>query len=194
MGTITATTENLALALGTVIHAASKDAARPILHGVYLESYPRGGLRCVAADNYRIAVAPVENGTADESLILHLDSAAELLRMVKKERVSTDLTITTDDPGHATATWGRGSSLGLQVIDGVFPNYQQVLPVSRDGDRTIGLDAATIAEAAKAHAPGARRGAERNVRVTVNADPLAPIVVRPQVGTSFEVIMPVRLS
>ena len=55
MGTITIRTDDLANALGHVVHAASRDEARPILNGVCFDAHPLGkGLRIVAADNYRI--------------------------------------------------------------------------------------------------------------------------------------------
>ena len=190
MGTITATTADLALALGTVIHAASKDAARPVLRSVMLEP-GRLGVRAVAADNYRIAVRDFA-GTADGPMILDLDDAATLHKLLRAEKVTSDLTIVAVNPGRATATWAFDSrTLGLRLIDGTYPNYLQVIPAEREGDLTIGLCAAQIAEAVKAHG-----GAKGNVRVTVNRESvLVPIIVRPQhdAADAFEVIMPVAL-
>ena len=199
MGTITATTADLALALGTVMHAASKDAARPVLHSVMLEP-GRLGVRAVAADNYRIAVRDFA-GTADGPMILDLDDAATLHNLIKAERVTSDVAITEDNPDRGTATWAYGArTIGLRLIDGTFPNYLQVIPPdTRKGDLVIGIAGAYIAEAAKALAPskpglyGQRAGA--NLRVTLNTDPRAPVIVRPQDpdSTAFEVIMPVAL-
>jgi DNA polymerase III subunit beta len=129
----------LAEALRQVIPAASRDDARPILTGVLLVA-EGSGLRLVATDSYRLAVrdlpgeatvAAALGGTSGErkQVLVPAKALGELGRLL-------------------TATPGEGDSAGVEVsfsdrdacfdtgrarvstrlIEGQFPNYQQLIP------------------------------------------------------------------
>ena len=162
-------------ALGEVTFAAATDEARPILTGV-LAKFEGDKLTLAAADNYRIAVKtltildPVE----ETSVVVPARSLHELSRVLSD----------TDDPVDIVLSPSRnqilfhieGFDLVSRLIDGQFPNYQQVLPkgfttkaiVDRDqllaAVRLASLIASSSANIVKLHV-----GKESEIGVTVSA-------------------------
>lgn len=116
-------------ALAGVTFAAASDEARPILTGV-LTRFAGDSLTLAAADNYRIAVRTVPLGAPAEeaSIVVPARSYSELTRILGE----------TDDPVEIRLAPSRsqvifsvdGTELVSRLIDGQFPNYQQVLPAS----------------------------------------------------------------
>lgn len=116
-------------ALAGVVFAAATDEARPILTGV-LTRFSGSTLTLAAADNYRIAVRTIDLGApADEaSIVVPGRSYAELMRILSD----------TDEPVGIVLAPSRnqvvfrveGTELVTRLIDGQFPNFQQVLPAS----------------------------------------------------------------
>ena len=114
-------------ALTEVAFAAASDEARPILTGV-LARFEGDRLTLAAADNYRIAVKtiPILDAVEDTSLVIPARSLTELTRVLAD----------TDDPVDLVIAQARnqvvfhldGIDLVSRLIDGQFPNYQQVLP------------------------------------------------------------------
>jgi DNA polymerase III subunit beta len=165
-------------ALNEVAFAAASDEARPILTGV-LARFEGDRLTLAAADNYRIAVKtilildPVE----DTSLVIPARSLTELTRVLAD----------TDDPVDLVIAQARnqvvfhldGIDLVSRLIDGQFPNYQQVLPkahttraiVDREellkAVRVAALIASASANIVKLQVGG---DADTGILVTANAD------------------------
>ena len=116
-------------ALSEVTFAAASDEARPILTGV-LAKFEGNKLTLAAADNYRIAVRTIEILDAVEavSVVIPARSLHEL------ERLLADV----DEPVELVLATARnqvlfrldGIDLVSRLIDGQFPNYQQVIPAS----------------------------------------------------------------
>ncbi|MFI5253937.1 MAG: DNA polymerase III subunit beta [Candidatus Limnocylindrales bacterium] len=114
-------------ALSEVVFAAASDEARPILTGV-LTRFEGDRLTLAAADNYRIAVKTVGimDPVEDTSVVVPARSYHEL------ERILAD----SDDPVDVVLAPSKnqilfhleGVDLVSRLIDGQFPNYQQVLP------------------------------------------------------------------
>jgi DNA polymerase III subunit beta len=114
-------------ALDETAFAAATDEARPILTGV-LAHFEGDHVTLAAADNYRIAVKtiPLLDPVEDASLVIPARSLNEL------GRVLADV----DDPVEIVISTARnqilfhleGIDLVSRLIDGAFPNYQQVLP------------------------------------------------------------------
>ncbi len=131
--------KELKRALSQVVFASASDEARPILTGV-LTRLSGDKLTLAAADNYRIAVRslaildPVE----DISLVVPGRSYAELMRVL------TD----TDDPVDIMLASSKSQVLFhandvdivSRLIDGQFPNYQQVLPTSHSTKAIVERD------------------------------------------------------
>jgi DNA polymerase III subunit beta len=113
--------------LGEVTFAAATDEARPILTGV-LARFEGDKLTLAAADNYRIAVKTiiVLDAVEETSVVIPARSLHELSRILSD----------TDEPVELMLSHSRnqilfhleGIDLVSRLIDGQFPNYQQVLP------------------------------------------------------------------
>ncbi len=116
-------------ALAETIFAAASDEARPILTGV-LARFEGDRLTLAAADNYRIAVRTVDilDPVESVSVVIPARALAELARVLSD----------TEDPVELVLAQARnqvlfhveGIDLVSRLIDGQFPNYQQVLPQS----------------------------------------------------------------
>src|SRR5215213_1871604 len=131
--------KELKRALSEVVFAAATDEARPILTGV-LTRLSGDKLTLAAADNYRIAVRslPILDPVEDTSLVVPARSYAELMRVL------TD----TDDPVDIMLASSKsqilfhveGADIVSRLIDGQFPNYQQVLPSSHSTRAVVDRD------------------------------------------------------
>jgi len=117
----------LRAALEETTFAAASDEARPILTGV-LARFEGNQLTLAAADNYRIAVKTIAvlDPVEETSLVIPARSLNEL------GRILADV----DDPVEVVLAPARnqvlfhleGIDLISRLIDGQFPNYQQVIP------------------------------------------------------------------
>jgi DNA polymerase-3 subunit beta len=114
-------------ALAETAFAAASDEARPILTGV-LARFEGDQLTLAAADNYRIAVKtlPILDPVPETSVVIPARALNELARVLAD----------TDDPVDVVLAGARnqvlfhldGIDLVSRLIDGQFPNYQQVMP------------------------------------------------------------------
>ena len=116
-------------ALAETAFAAASDEARPILTGV-LARFEGDQLTLAAADNYRIAVKtiPILDAVPETSVVIPARALNELARILAD----------VDEPVEVVLAGGRnqilfhldGIDLVSRLIDGQFPNYQQVVPQS----------------------------------------------------------------
>jgi DNA polymerase-3 subunit beta len=116
-------------ALAETAFAAASDEARPILTGV-LARFEGDQLTFAAADNYRIAVKtiPILDAVPQTSVVIPARALNELARVLAD----------VDDPVEVVLAAGRnqvlfhldGIDLVSRLIDGQFPNYQQIVPTS----------------------------------------------------------------
>jgi DNA polymerase-3 subunit beta len=114
-------------ALAETAFAAASDEARPILTGV-LARFEGDQLTLAAADNYRIAVktVPILDPVPETSVVIPARALNELARVLAD----------VDDPVEVVLAASRnqvlfhldGIDLVSRLIDGQFPNYQQVMP------------------------------------------------------------------
>jgi DNA polymerase III subunit beta len=120
---------DLRRALAEVVFAAATDEARPILTGV-LTRFAGDRLTLAAADNYRIAVKslPILDAVEDTSLVVPARSYAELMRVLADSDEPIDIMLATSKSQILFHL--EGIDLVSRLIDGQFPNYQQVLPTS----------------------------------------------------------------
>ncbi|MET0772343.1 MAG: DNA polymerase III subunit beta [Candidatus Limnocylindrales bacterium] len=126
-------------ALSEVTFAAASDEARPILTGV-LTRFAGERLTLAAADNYRIAVKSIDvlSPVEDVSLVIPARSYVELMRVLAD----------TDDPVDIMLAPARSQvifhvdtiDLVSRLIDGQFPNYQQVVPTSHSSRAVVDRD------------------------------------------------------
>jgi len=125
----------LATMLGNVAYAQSTDETRYILNGVYF-NFKDGKLALVATDGRRLALVSKEMAVPAASagaIILPAKTVAELLRLLGKgeklkiafnERRAAFQIDTGKDAGGLTDS----IYLFSKVVEGNYPNYQQVIP------------------------------------------------------------------
>lgn len=125
----------LAAMLGNVAYAQSTDETRYILNGVYF-NFKDGKLSLVATDGRRLALVgkemPVPAGSAG-AIILPAKTVAELLRLLGKgeklkiafneRRAAFQIETGKDSSGLTDSIY-----LFSKVVEGNYPNYQQVIP------------------------------------------------------------------
>lgn len=113
--------------INTVARAASRDETRPVLTGILIK-FSREKVKMVATDSYRLSVCEtkaVTTLTDKKEVIVPRSSMEELARIcgqVKPERVTVGLI-----DGQAIFSAGN-IFLTSRLIEGQFPNYQQLLP------------------------------------------------------------------
>ncbi len=114
-------------ALEETTFAAASDEARPILTGV-LTRFEGDHVTFAAADNYRIAVKriPVLDPVEDMSLVIPARSLSELARVLAD--VDDPVEIVLSPARNQVLFHLEGVDLVSRLIDGQFPNYQQVIP------------------------------------------------------------------
>jgi DNA polymerase-3 subunit beta len=146
----------LAEALRQVIPAASRDDARPILTGVLLVA-EGSGLRLVATDSYRLAVrdlpgettlAAALSGAAAEGrhVLVPAKALGELQRLLGAGTGSeggsqVELSFSDRDACFDTAR----ARVSTRLIEGQFPNYQQLIPSGYPNRLTVVREAFTEA-------------------------------------------------
>jgi DNA polymerase-3 subunit beta len=114
----------LAESLRQVVPAASRDDARPILTGVLLAAH-EGGLRLVATDSYRLAMRDLPGVSmlaGDQRVLVGAKGLAEVQRLLRDGDIEVFL-------AERDVTFRVGSAdITTRLIEGEFPNYQQLIP------------------------------------------------------------------
>ena len=125
----------LATMLGNVAYAQSTDETRYILNGVYF-NFKEGKLTLVATDGRRLALVGKEMTVPAASagaIILPAKTVAELLRLLGKgEKVKIAFNERRAafqiDTGKVAGGLTDSIYLFSKVVEGNYPNYQQVIP------------------------------------------------------------------
>ncbi len=113
-----------ALALRQVVRAASKDDLRPILTGVLLTTHA-GGLRLVATDSYRLAVRDLKGVSMLEEgqrVLVAAKGLAEVQRLAGDGEI--EVVLRERDVVFRTSR----AEVTARLIEGEFPNYEQLIP------------------------------------------------------------------
>jgi DNA polymerase-3 subunit beta len=127
-------------ALRQVVPAASKDDARPILTGVLLTA-SSDGLRLVATDSYRLALRDLQGVSmlAEGQKVLvaakGLGEVQRLLTSAGTDQIDVVL-------GEREVLFRVGTAeVTTRLIEGEFPNYQQLIPSGYPNRLTVARDA-----------------------------------------------------
>jgi DNA polymerase-3 subunit beta len=113
-----------ASALRQVVRAASKDDLRPILTGVLLASYG-GGLRLVATDSYRLAVRDLKGVSMlpeGQRVLVAAKGLGEVQRLAGDGEI--EVVLRERDVVFRTSR----AEVTARLIEGEFPNYEQLIP------------------------------------------------------------------
>jgi DNA polymerase-3 subunit beta len=126
--TVKVKAEELRMAINQVVFAAASEESRPVLTGVDAE-FDGDQLTLAAADGFRLAVRKLSLDTpVDEklSVIIPARSLAELNRLITDQQEPVELTI---NPKKSQTVFRlRNAEMVSQLIQGTFPNYEQLIP------------------------------------------------------------------
>lgn len=125
-------------------YAISLDETRRALNGAYVE-LAGSSIKMVATDGHRLAYVERERGkkrgaAKDLKMILSRKAITELAKMAAEAEDSTIALIENDN--HAIFEFD-GQTLLAKLIDGVFPNYEQVIPKTFQKIATLDKDELT---------------------------------------------------
>ena len=119
------------------LYAVSTDEARYNLNGVYLETKPEEGLlRMAATDGHRLALVDrkiegVDLSKFDKGVIVPKKGINELKRLLEEDDEPVKIGF---KKGHAVVK-KKDVLLVNRLIDGTFPDYEQVIP--KDLNKTL---------------------------------------------------------
>ena len=140
-------TDTLRRMIGQVVLAAATDESRPILTGV-LAVFEGDRLTMAAADGYRLSVQsiPLDKSVEEKTeIIIPARALAELARISAGQEDPVDVAIT---PARNQILFHlHDVDLVSQLIEGRFPDYQQIIP-SGHSNRAV-LDVASFLKAAR---------------------------------------------
>jgi DNA polymerase-3 subunit beta len=146
--TITLGAQELKTALSQVVLVASSDDSRPVLGGVYI--YQKDDeLVVVATDSYRLAekiIKPVNiNNKKQEPvrIVIPARSAQEVLRSIEED--TQEVTLVYD--GSQAIFKIDTIEIVSRLIDGAFPDYQQLIPT--DAQTVVTIDTKAFTSIAK---------------------------------------------
>lgn len=127
------------------VYAVSTDETRPALNGALFQM-AEGEIRLVATDGHRLAKATLKHPAATKGalkgdVILPLKALNHLARLLPEagDNVGVELSKT-----HARFVLGN-TTLTTKLIEGPFPNYEQVLPKNNTKHLTVSRDALSSA-------------------------------------------------
>lgn len=165
----------LRTALSETAFAAATDEARPILTGV-LARFEGSELTLAAADNYRIAVKtiPILDPVEETAIVIPARSLHELIRVLSDTDDPIDLVLS---PSRNQVLFHlEGIDLVSRLIDGQFPNYQQVVPKAHTTKAVVDRDQllkavrlASLIASSSANIVKLRVGPDAETGVTVTA-------------------------
>src|SRR3989449_4095202 len=126
--------------VGHVAFAASSEESRPILNGVLWELRP-DRMRMVATNGHRLAKMDVPaSGGSTADLIVPPKALEQIRRLIAAD---ADMEIARSD-NHLGFRAG-GTLVFSRLIEGPYPNYEQVIP--RENDKSATVDKAAMAAA-----------------------------------------------
>ncbi|MFZ5918102.1 MAG: DNA polymerase III subunit beta [Chloroflexota bacterium] len=127
--------------ISQVVLAAATDESRPILTGV-LVKFDGPQFTMAAADGFRLSVrhAHLERAVPEPiSVVIPARALAELARISSDEELSVSMSIT---PSRSQVLFRLANTdLVSQLIEGRFPDYEQIIPKRRDTRAIVGTDA-----------------------------------------------------
>ncbi|MDZ7781236.1 MAG: DNA polymerase III subunit beta [Gemmatimonadota bacterium] len=134
--------------LSRLIHhtsfAVSTEESRPILNGVLWE-LRAGEMRMVATNGHRLArmsVSVEDTGTTSADFIVPPGALQQVQRLFKD-----DDTLTVARSGNHLGFQGEKTEIYTRLIEGTYPNYEQVIP--KDNDKVATVEKKALASAVR---------------------------------------------
>ena len=127
--------------VGHVAFAASTEESRPILNGVLWE-LRADRMRMVATNGHRLARMDVPaKGTAGQADLIVPPKALDQIRRLFKSEDEIEIARSENHLGFRSAS----TQVYTRLIEGPYPNYEQVIP--RENDKVATMDKATFISA-----------------------------------------------
>ena len=122
--------KNIYELIKNTIYATSDDKTRETLGGILVEKQ-KGGLRMVATDGHRLAMADrafagEEDRAIQRSVIIHQRGAKEVKRMIEELGKKNKIKIGLGEK--SVVVKGGEETIVIRLIEGEFPNYKKVIP------------------------------------------------------------------
>ncbi len=118
-------------AMAATAHAMAKGDVRYYLNGMHLE-LDGAALRCVASDGHRMAVADValpKRAARNAAIIVPRDGIKELIALL--DGAGEEETVDLEFADNRLRVQRGAVTLGVQLVDGTFPDYRKVLPPAK---------------------------------------------------------------
>ena len=175
-------------ALRQVISAASRDDARPILTGVLIAAAP-DGLRFVATDSYRLGLRDLDGVDVlpeGQKVLVAAKGLAEVQRLLVSSAAGGKGEQTIEVVlGERDVLFRVGTTeVTTRLIEGEFPNYQQLIPTGYPNKLTVARDALQAAVNRVRLVGGGRDGAA--IRLAMSAEGLQLSAIAQDVGEAHE--------
>jgi len=126
-------------AINQVAFAAATEESRPVLTGVHAE-FEGDRLTLAAADGFRLAVRKLPlDSVVDEkvTVIIPARSLAELNRLISDQEEPVELTINSKKSQVIVKL--RNVEMVTQLVQGTFPNYDQLIPQGHTTKAVVNL-------------------------------------------------------
>ncbi|MCD0168020.1 DNA polymerase III subunit beta [Deinococcus sp. 23YEL01] len=155
---------DLAAAINGTVYAASTAAFQAVFRGQLITG-DTDGMRIVASDGYRVAIADLPTPTPQPiKAIIHATHTRELARMIAG---TSDVTLQINATHATIRTADQKLTLTMPLMDGDFPDYRRVLP---DTDSSITLPAADLRESLTRVSVMADKNANNRCTITHTED------------------------
>lgn len=141
-------------AISQVVFAAAPDDSRPVLAGVLMR-VGAGSLTLAAADGFRLAVRTLEapSGAPDLQMIVPARTLNEVARLLPGDEGEEVAISTTPGGNQVYIAFGK-TEITSRLIDGVFPDYQRIIP--SDAKTSVHINTTDLLRATRAAAVFAR--------------------------------------
>ncbi|MEP6710124.1 MAG: DNA polymerase III subunit beta [Candidatus Saccharibacteria bacterium] len=121
------TVDDFKQAVSQTIITTSSDSSRPVLTGVYWHSF-EGFLYLSGTDGYRLSERKLVETKSEIAAIIPSTSLQEVLRTITDDTIEVELLF---DDTQVRFRIGE-SEITSRLIDGVFPDYRQLIPKKSD--------------------------------------------------------------
>ncbi|MGH7533876.1 MAG: DNA polymerase III subunit beta [Gemmatimonadales bacterium] len=174
------TSGDLQKLIAHVAFAASTEESRPILNGVNWELRP-DRMRMVATNGHRLAKMdiPLKTGVAEEAKLIVPPKALDQIRRLFAADEEIEIAKSENHLGFRSAT----TQVFTRLIEGPYPNYEQVIP--RENDKVATADRASLTAALRRMSIVASDQTHR-IRMTLSNGACKLSVQTPDLGEAQE--------
>lgn len=172
--------QTLATLINTTSFAVSQEESRPILNGVLWE-LEDGRMSMVATNGHRLARMALQvsaTGGGRSALIVPPAALAQVVRLFDGDG---ELTVARD--GNHLGFRSAEKEVYTRLIDGKYPNYEQVIP--KDNNKTARVDRATM-EAAVRRIAVVASASTRRVKLSLEEDRVHLDAMTPDLGEAHD--------